>query len=487
MLGSLPAFVTELREIGVPVSMVEAIDAAKGLRHVDLGDREALRATLGATLIKNHRHRNAFDVAFDVFFGLQPRHRPDDAIEADDNDPSARNAVGSGAGSRPGSEGEGVRSAGDEALFEAFVDALRAGDANLLRQLVAKAVDRYGGIEPGRPVGGRYYLYRVMRRLDASRMLRRLEADQASASDVLDKRLVRAEAAERVDQLQAEVRREILRRLVADRGAPIVARTLREALVEDIDLMHTTAEELARIERAVAPLARKLATRLAQKRKRGSKGRLDVRRTIRRSLAHGGALVDPRFKPPRRSKPELVLLSDISGSMATFSRFTMQLTHAMGHQFSSMRTFAFVDAVDEVTRFFGQGADLRQGLAAMGETARVIGRDGHSDYGNALQMLGEIFPGAVTPRSTVIITGDARNNYRPPNLDALASFAGPARALFWLNPEARRYWDTGDSIMSVYEPICDGVYEVRSLRQLEEFVERIVLPVGGRRPVSRLS
>jgi len=295
------------------------------------------------------------------------------------------------------------------------------------------------------------------------------------------------EAAEQVDRLQAEVRREIVRRLVEDRGAATVARTLRGALVEDIDLMHATAEELARIERAVAPLARKLATRLAQKRKRGSEGRLDVRRTIRRSLAHGGALVDPRFKPPRRSKPELVLLCDISGSMATFARFTMQLTHAMGHQFSRVRTFAFVDGVDEVTRFFGQGADFRQGLAAMGETARVIWRDGHSDYGNALQMLGETFPDAVTPRSTVIVTGDARNNYRPPNLDALATFAGPARALFWLNPEARRYWDTGDSIMSVYEPLCDAVYEVRALRQLEEFVDRIVLPVGGRRRVARLS
>jgi uncharacterized protein with von Willebrand factor type A (vWA) domain len=321
-----------------------------------------------------------------------------------------------------------------------------------------------------------------MRRLDGEALGRRLLDSllQPGGDDTLAGRLAAVEAEQRLDRFRTELRREIIRRLVADRGAEAVARTLRAPLVDDIDLMHATREELFRIERAVLPLARKLATRLAQRRRHGRKGRLDVRRTIRRSLAHGGALVEPRFRPPRRSKPELVLICDVSGSMATFARFTMQLTYAIGSQFSKVRAFAFIDGIDEVTRFFGTDRDFAGAMAAMSDQARLVWRDGHSDYGNALARFAQDYGDAVTPRTTVIVTGDARNNYRESSADVLASIADRCRSLYWVNPEARRYWDTGDSIMRAYQEACDGIYEVRTLRQLERFVERVALRTGPR-------
>lgn len=474
MLHSLTEFVAELRAVGVPVSMVETLDAAEALRFVDLSNPDALRAGLGATLVKNERHYAAFETAFDVFYGLKaaPFIPPtDDEVERDGSaGTGGEGAGGSGGG---GEDGEA------EALFEAILQALQSGDNAALRRLVADAVDRLSGLEPGRPVGGRYYFYRVMRRLDAERLEDRLQEGAAVEGDPLAERLAAEDAAALADQFRTELRREIVRRLVADRGTQAVARTLRSPLVEDIDLMHATRDELARIERAVAPLARKLATRLAQRRKRGRKGRLDVRRTIRRSLAHGGALLEPKFRPPRRSKPELVLLCDVSGSMATFARFTLQLTYAIGNQFSKVRTFAFVDGIDEVTDYFGSGVDFSEALLTMGREAELVWRDGHSDYGNALTRFEERFADAVTARSTVIVTGDARNNYRDTGVDVLAGIAERARSLHWLNPEAHRYWDTGDSIMSLYRPLCTGTYEVRTLRQLEVFVERVALPTGA--------
>ena len=477
MLGLLTQFVEELRAVGVPVSMVEALDASEALRHVDLSDREALRAALGATLVKNEPHREAFNTAFDVFFGLKARPEPSrrdaaDAASADDG--AAVPGRGSGAGSGGGD------AEGDDALFEAISAALRAGDMGELQRLARLAVDRHAGIEPGRPVGGRYYFYRVMRRIDAPRLLQSLLEQAPEPNDPLESRIASEDAERRMDSLRAEVRREILRRLVEDRGAQDVARTLRTPLTEDIDLMHATHQELERIERAVAPLARKHAPRLAHRRRHGRKGRLDVRRTIRRSLAHGGALLEPKFRPPRRSKPEVVLLCDVSGSMATFARFTMQLTYAIGHEFSNVRSFAFVDGIDEVTRFFGPGEDFREGLARMSAEAQVVWRDGHSDYGNALTRFAEDFGSVVSARSTVIVAGDARNNYRSTSADVLAEIRRVARALFWLNPEARRYWDTGDSVMSTYAAECDAVHEVRTLRQLERFVEAVAMPTAPR-------
>ena len=202
-----------------------------------------------------------------------------------------------------------------------------------------------------------------------------------------------------------------------------------------------------------------------------------MRRTIRRSLEYGGALVDPRFKPPRRSKPELVLLCDVSGSMATFARFTMQLTYAIQSEFSKVRAFAFIDGLDEVTQYFGTGADFHEAMTRMSGEADLVRRDGHSDYGRSLAEFWERHAEAVTARSTVIITGDARNNYRDSGAHVLDAVGEQARALFWLNPEAERYWDTGDSIMSTYAGSCDSVDQVRTLRELEVFVERIAMPV----------
>ena len=156
----------------------------------------------------------------------------------------------------------------------------------------------------------------------------------------------------------------------------------------------------------------------------------------------------------------------------------MQLTYAIGHQFSKVRSFAFIDGIDEVTRFFGPGEDFHEGLIRMGAEAKLVWRDGHSDYGNALMRFAEDFGDSVTQRSTVIIAGDARNNYRNANSKVLGDVHRRSRALFWLNPEARRYWDTGDSIMSTYTAECDAVFEVRTLRQLERFVERVAVPSG---------
>jgi uncharacterized protein with von Willebrand factor type A (vWA) domain len=481
VLDTLTRFVEELRAVGVPVSMVETLDAGEALRHADLGDRDAVKAALGATLVKNVHHVDAFETAFEVFFGLLARPEPD----AGDQHAAESTRVGDGTSGGSAAGGSGAGDA--DALFEAILDALQTGDADRLRDLVRRAVDRLSGIEPGRPVGGRYYFYRVMQRLDGDRLARMLrESIEARSDDPLDSRVATEAADDRMERLRTELRREIVRRLVADRGAEAVARTLRTPLIEDLDLMHATREELERIERTIQPLARKLATRLAQRRRRGRRGRLDVRRTIRRSLAHGGVLLEPRFKPPRKSKPELVLLCDVSGSMATFARFTMQLTFAVGSQFSRVRSFAFIDGLDEVTGFFGPGADFHEAIIRMGREARLVWRDGHSDYGNAFEQFLERHGDAVTPRTSVIVTGDARNNYRSPRRELLEAIAGSARTLQWLNPEARRYWDTGDSIMSHYAPICDGLYEMRTIRQLEEFIERVALrtaPTMQRRPV----
>jgi uncharacterized protein with von Willebrand factor type A (vWA) domain len=201
-------------------------------------------------------------------------------------------------------------------------------------------------------------------------------------------------------------------------------------------------------------------------------------------LSTGGVPVDPRFRRPRAGRPDIVILADVSGSVATFARFTMQMVFALSTQFRRVRSFAFIDAIDEVTDFFGPGTDFAEAMRRVGAEAGVVWLDGHSDYGNAFDGFTRRFVDAVTPKTTVIVTGDARSNYHDPKVASLRDIAAGARAVYWLNPEASRYWDTGDSVMGAYAAVCDEVHEVRNLRQLARFVEAVALPVS--RPVRRL-
>jgi uncharacterized protein with von Willebrand factor type A (vWA) domain len=176
-----------------------------------------------------------------------------------------------------------------------------------------------------------------------------------------------------------------------------------------------------------------------------------------------------------------MLLCDISGSMATFARFTLQFTYAMAGQFSKLRSFVFIDTLDEVTSHFAPGIDFAEAIQRISTEAEVVWLDGHSDYGNSLKRFLEKYGTEITPRSTIIITGDARNNYRPPRGEILGALANKARAVYWINPEPRSFWDSGDSVMGAYQGWCDEVVEVRTLRQLEQFVEKVTLPPLGRR------
>ncbi|MEX2251462.1 MAG: VWA domain-containing protein [Acidimicrobiia bacterium] len=469
MLGVITGFIDELREAGVPVSMVEAIDSMRALEAIDVADRIALRETLRATLVKNLRHERAFDTAFDVYFSLVPSPAPESPTASEEE----------GKPQPQPDERPQAQMFDLDALLEQLFQALADLDGAALRQGARTAVDQLAGMEPGRPVGGTYYLYRTLRRLDLAELEERLLEALIGDGDMseFDQRLLREEVQARIEQLREEIQEEIRRRLVADRGRDAVARTLRRPLIEDVDLMHATAGDLKDMDAAIGPLTRKLAARLARRRKRRT-GRLDFRRTVRRSLATGGVPADPQFRHPRPHRPEVWLLCDVSGSMATFSRFTLQFTHAMSTHFSKLRSFAFVDTVDEVTDFFGPGVDFGSALQRVATEAEVVWLDGHSDYGNSLETFLRRYGPQLSPRTTVIITGDARNNYRPPRDQVLAEVARSARAVVWLNPEPLTYWDTGDSMMSHYARHCSSVHEVRSLRQLEQFVEELTIPTG---------
>ncbi|MGQ0803659.1 MAG: vWA domain-containing protein [Actinomycetota bacterium] len=468
MLDVLQGFVHELRAAGLPVSMTENLDAMRAVEHIEIADRDTFKAALGATLVKHHHHWRAFETVFDVYFSL---YAPGVEAEDGDGDPFAEMQAMEGGGAG------GDMSA--EELAEMLLNALMNMDEDEMRRLAGMAVSRYAGMEPGRPVGGTYYLYRTLRQLDleglAARMTGRAqEQGDGVEGDPLEERLQREEFEERLRRLRELVEAEIRRRLVADRGVEAMARTLRKPLPEDVDFMHASREEMQALQRAIYPLTRALAARLAQRRKRKNRGHLDFRSTVRHSLSYGGVPAEPKFRHPRPSRPEIMVVADISGSVASFARFTLQFVYAMASQFSKVRSWVFIDGIDEVTRFFQESDDIAEAIQRVNTEADVVWVDGHSDYGHAFEVFRERHLTEITPKTSIILLGDARNNYHASQNGIVKELRQRARHVYWLNPEPRGYWDTGDSIVSDYGIYCDGVYECRNLRQLESFVSAIV-------------
>ncbi len=477
MLELLAGFVNELRAAGLPVSLTENLDAMEAVQHIPIEDREAFKYALGATLVKNNAHWRAFETVFEVYFSLRgPQYKlVEDESELDAMWREMQEQLSQG--QSQATQGGAMDALTPEEIAQLLMQALLNGDQAMMRALARQSVQRFAGMEPGRPVGGTYYLYRTLRNLDLEGMLEKLL--DASRQQVggelteLEERLERDEYDDRIEKFKQEIEAEIRRRLVADRGAEAMAKTLRKPLPEDVEFMHASRDEMVNLKKALQPLTRKLAARLARKRRHGRRGPLDFRSTVRHSLSYGGVPAEPKFKYPRPAKPELMVLADISGSVAAFARFTLMLVYAIQGQFSKVRSFVFIDGVDEVTDFFRGEEDLANAIHRVNTEADVVWVDGHSDYGHAFEVFWERFGKDVGPKTTVLLLGDARNNYHASQSWVVKEMRHKARHVYWLNPEPRSYWNTGDSIVNDYGAHTDGVYECRNLRQLEGFVEKL--------------
>lgn len=477
MLDLMAGFVTELRNAGLPVSLTENLDAMEAVQHIPIEDRDAFKYALAATMVKNNAHWRAFETVFEVYFSLRgPEYR---LVEGDGDidemwremQEAQQQEGGKGSG------GGGMDSLTPEEMMNLLMKALMNGDQGMMRALAKQAVQRFAGMEPGRPVGGTYYLYRTLRNLGLEGMHDKLM--EASKQEVggeltaLEERLEKDEYDSRIEQFKKEIEAEIRRRLVADRGAEAMAKTLRKPLPEDVEFMHASRDEMQALKKSLYPLTRKLAARLTRKRRHGRKGPLDFRNTVRHSLSTGGVPIDPKFKYPRPSKPELVVVADISGSVAAFARFTLMLVYALQGQFSKVRSFVFIDGIDEVTDYFKNTEDIQEAIHRVNTEADVVWVDGHSDYGHAFEVFWERWGKEIGPKTTVLLLGDARNNYHASQAWVVKNIRAKARHVYWLNPEPKSYWNTGDSIVGDYGTHTDGVYECRNLRQLEAFVEKL--------------
>ncbi len=446
------AFLEALRGAGVPVSLAEDLDAIAAFSVLDWGDREAIRQGYAATLVKRQAQRPTFETLFDLYF---PR-LVGDGVEAD----------GTAASTRPA---EGVSDGPAELadLRVRLADALAAGDQEALRQLAAAAVGRFGAMRGRGPGLSSWSAYTTLQRVSPQTLV-----DQVVSALLADGRVddeARRTADRRVGAFAGLVEADARRRIAAEKGPDHVARVAVRPSIDRLDFTSARKADLAEMRREIYPLARRLATRMARERHAKRRGPLDFRRTVRASVSTGGVPLATHHKPKRPHRTELVVLCDVSGSVASFAQFTLMLVYALHEQFGKVRAFTFVDQVHEVTDVFRPGADLGDVMGGLATRTAQAALWGRTNYGRAFATFADEHPDALGPRTSLLILGDARSNYSDLGVEVLKEITERARHAYWLNPEHPRHWDTGDSAAGPYGAVVPMV-ECRNLAQLSEFV-----------------
>ena len=468
--AALTTMVDELRGVGVGVSVGEHLDAARALASIPLADIDVVRSALQCALIKRAEQLDAFNVLFNLHF----------------------------AGTGPSDPGP-FAGLTDAELAAALRAAIRSPDAAELRQLADEYVRRFAALQPGAPVAGVFAMIAASEAADLDGIRAELLSGLAghgggdlgdgegagggggfgggwntrAGAAAISGRLDRAEADRAVQRFRDELQASIRRALVADRGARAVSKTMRIRLAEDVDIATASAAEREAMVASIGPLAHQLSKILAQQEFR--KRQLSVRRTLHLAMGTGGVPFRIGTEPKPPPKPEIVVLCDVSGSVATFSRFTLNLLIALDSRLSRLRAFSFVDGLSEITELVSEarsaGRQLSQAEAARG----AVRWNGSSDYGHVLRDFARDYSGQFSRRTVVLVVGDARTNYLDPAVGALAQVSERVGKLYWLNPEPRRYWNQGDSVMSSYAPWCSQVRECSTLRQIADFVRSLTV------------
>lgn len=463
--GHLVGFVEALRAQGISVGPSETVDAGQVLSVLDLGDRETVREGLACAVLRRADHRQTYDALFDLWWPAALGGRTV-LLEDDENDTPP-----------PQLDADDVE-AMRQMLLDLLADNPDVGDLDdRLVAMIAAIVEAYGRYTSSR--GPSYSSYQALKAMGLDqlegRLLAGLLAPHGDDPSPTQEQIAKALAAQKIAQLRRMVESETKRRTAEQLGREHVQMYGIPQLAENVEFLRASGDQLRQMRRVVAPLARMLATRLAAKRRRHRAGAIDLRKTLRRSMSTGGVPIDVVLRKPRPARPELVVLCDVSGSVAGFSHFTLLLVHALRQQFSRVRVFAFIDTTDEVTHLFGPDADLAVAIQRITREAGVYTRDGHSDYGNAFVSFTENFPGVLSPRSSLLVLGDGRTNYRSPAADVLAHMVTASRHAHWLNPEPRHLWGSGDSAVPRYSDVIT-MHECRSAKQLAAVIDQL-LPV----------
>ena len=434
----LEDFIIALRGSGIRISISESTDAMRAVELMGYGDREVLKDALSAALAKSQAEKEVFEECFERFFAF-------DAF-------SSRETGSDGPFEPDLGEQDSLLTqmllSGDNAgLSVAMSNAARQADISSIKFFTQKGL----------------YIQRIMQEMGLEELNRDIKRFAQEATEERAKRLELAKQG-----LFKTVRDYVERQYAL--FASLATEEMMEQYLRNIGLSNVEQRDFHRMRIIVQKMTKRLNTLYSRRRKKANRGLLDFKNTLRKNISYGGLLFEPTWKKRKIDRPDVVAICDVSRSVKAVSRFLLLFLYSLNEILERIRTFIFCTNLIEITHVFDE-YPVEEAVAKIDTGAGLNVIMGRTDYGGALLDFKESYLDTVTEKTTVLILGDARNNYGDPRTAILREIKERSRRLIWLNPESEPFWGTGDSEMKKYLPHCDLGRKCNTLNHLERLVE----------------
>jgi len=484
MEHTLANFIRALRMADVRISTSETLDAFRTAEITGWRDRTALKEALALTLPKTADEKDAFDACFEQFFRFDDfRSEAADADQArqDESDQDSSSQAGEGEGGAEG-QAQGEGGGGDAEELEELIhpgemseassqlgQLLMGGDASRLSMTIANAArdTRLEEIKVFTQKG--LFTRRIMEAMGLAELQQELES-LGGSSELPDRRLG-IELKRRRDGLREQIRDHVERQFLLHADAR--GDRLREEMLRKVKLSNVEHRNFRHLRMLVQKMAKQLATAHSRRRRVTKRGQLNVPKMLRRNMRHGGEMVELAWKSTKIDRPKVYAICDVSGSMTTYARFMLMLLYSLEEVLPNVRAFAFSSDLGEVTNLFRR-EDIDDAIAL---TLKDFG-GGSTDYGQAFEDFERLAGRDLDHRSTLIILGDARNNYGQAQTELLRGFRDRSKRVIWLNPEPERAWGSGDSEMRRYQAHVHQANVCNSLLHLERVISGLLRAVS---------
>jgi hypothetical protein len=465
-------FTNLLRKSGIRVSVAEGIDAFMALDELSIDDRGVFRDALRASMVKRGDEIATFDELFDLYWsGFY-----DNLRDSFGNLGDQMGEMGIDLESLLAQMAEMMEGMDGNVDLGELAKALLTQDLAMLENMIREAADQAGTdrIENMLQVG--FFSRRTNEQLDLDGAGGQLEelaaklAEMGMGSDEIEG--IRQMIQKLLENMRRSVKNFVERELQT-RNHDYMEK-FRKEMLQEKSFYHLTEDEIARMREVVNRLAQRIKNVLSVRKKRIKRGKLDLHQTLRRNMARGGIPFEVIYKHRRKDRPKLVILCDVSSSVANVSRFMLQFMYGLQEAFTKIRSYVFVSDLGEVTTVF-KDSDVSSAIEKALDGGDVINVYTRSNFGQAFHDFWKDHLSSIDNRTTVIVLGDARNNYNDPRAWCLRDIYNKAKNVVWLNPESPSAWGFGDSVMDRYAPYCDRVEECRNLRQLSKIVDDVML------------
>lgn len=449
-------FITGLRAGGVRISLAESADAWRAIELMGVQDRERFRQALAATLVKDPADIPVFERLFPVYFG------------------------GDGP---PGQDLTQEMGADEQDMLRQALQNLRDRLSDMLERLLRgerlrpdelrQAGEQAGLQNASHPYQQKWFTRRMLQELGFDQLIQdieRLLAELAQQGmDPIEAQLLAQGISENLEAWREQIANYVGAQIARNQANEQEPRPSMDDLMERPFRSLSEAEAEA-LREQVRRLAAHLRARAALRRRRGKKGTLDVKGTLRVNLRYGSVPIEMRWKK-RHLKPKLCLICDVSTSMRPVVEFMLRLIYELQDQVAQARSFAFIADMHDISADF---AENRPDVAVRMVLDRLQPGYYNTNLGRSLDTFSKEHLGAVDGRTTLIFVGDGRNNYNNPRTDLVQMLQRRARHTLWLTPEAEPLWGTGDSDMPAYLPYLDHVAHVQNLADLVRAVDTIL-------------